>query len=143
MIVDPLIQDLDGSKMTPFANYVNISDWNKVLNILKYLNNTKNIKLVYNGCRNIYTNSDASFANNLKDRKSISGHLVFLGDSPVKLGGIYQFCIMQQENITNKKNLLFELTNFKRPKFYTQLILQAKLINGKTNSELRHVNVCY
>ena len=64
----------------------NKSDWKRVINILKYLNSTKNYKLKIGeiGPINAYTDSD--FAGDTEDRKSTSGHLILFGNSPISWG---------------------------------------------------------
>ena len=135
-----------------------ITDWNKVLNILKYLNYTKNYILKYNGCRDLYAYSDASFANDLEDRKSTSGHIIFLGGSPITWYSKKQSSVATStaeaeyissaeciKKILQIKNLLFELIGYKRPiiLFTDNTSSKINLENGKISSKLRHVNVCY
>jgi len=135
-----------------------ITYWNKVLNILKYLNYTKNYKLKYNGCRDLFAYSDASFANDLEDRKSTSGHIVFLGGSPITWYSKKQSTVATStaeaeyissaeciKKILQIKNLLLELTGYKRPTIlYTDnTSSKTNLEKGKTSSKLRHVSVCY
>ena len=60
-----------------------ISDWKKVMNILKYLNGTKEYKLKYDGKGEIIAYSDADFAGDIKDRKSTSGYIILMGNSPI------------------------------------------------------------
>lgn len=60
-----------------------VSDWNKVINIFKYLNSTINYKIKYNGKGNINAYTDSDFAGDTKNRKSTSSYLVMFGNSPI------------------------------------------------------------
>jgi len=52
----------------------NVSDWNKVVKIIKYLKHHKDYKITYNGEGEINTFVDADFAGDLNDRKSTSSY---------------------------------------------------------------------
>lgn len=62
-------------------------DWNELKRVLKYLKGTANLKLAlaqkdYNGDK-LYGYSDASWADNKIDRKSIGGHVILLNGASV------------------------------------------------------------
>ena len=58
-----------------------ISDCNKVINIFKYLNSTKNYKITYTGEFTAFTDSD--LGGDAKDKKYTSGHIILMGTSPI------------------------------------------------------------
>jgi hypothetical protein len=60
-----------------------ISDWNKIINILKYINSTKEFKIEYNGKGELVAYTDSDFAGCLEDRKSTSGGIILMGISPI------------------------------------------------------------
>ena len=60
-----------------------ISDWNKIINILKYINSTKEFKIEYNGKEELVAYTDSDFAGCLEDRKSTSGGIILMGTSPI------------------------------------------------------------
>lgn len=62
------------------------TDWNKVVNILKYLNSTKDYKLKLSGDGKVNAYTDSDFAGDFKDRKSTSGFIILLGNSPIHWG---------------------------------------------------------
>ena len=59
-----------------------ITDWIKITNILKYLNNTKYYKICYDGEGEIIGYTDSDFAGDIKDRKSTSEHIILMGKNP-------------------------------------------------------------
>jgi len=50
------------------------------MNILKYLNGTKEYKLKYDEKSEIIAYSDADFAGDIKDRKSTLGYIILIGN---------------------------------------------------------------
>ena len=66
-----------------FCENPTVSDWNKILNIFKYLNNTINYKITYNGTGSFTAYSDADFGGDRQDRKSTSGNLICVGNTPL------------------------------------------------------------
>ena len=97
-----------------------ISDWNKILNILKYLNKTKFYKITYDGQGEIIGYADSDHARNLEDRKPTSGYIILMGKNPICWNSkktissssiisrcrIYWCFIMYQKNIMDKKYLI-------------------------------------
>jgi len=57
------------------AKNPNISDWNKIINILKYLNSTLNYKIKYTGTEEFNAFTDADLGGNITDKKSTSGNI--------------------------------------------------------------------
>lgn len=60
-----------------------VSDWNKVVNIMKYLNSTINYKIIINGSLKITAFADSDFASDKNDSKSTSGYIILMGSSPI------------------------------------------------------------
>jgi len=61
-----------------FSENPTISDWNRVLNIFKYLNNTIDYKISFDGSSSLNAYSDADFGGDTTDRKSTSGMIISL-----------------------------------------------------------------
>ena len=135
-----------------------VSDWNKVLNIFKYLNATKDYKLRYNGKGNFIGYTDSDFAGDLEDRKSTSGHIILIGNSPICWGSKKQSIVAtsttEAEYIATSecvkkvlwiRNILKELLNFKKPiTIFTDNTSSLKTIkNGELNSKLKHISIKY
>lgn len=61
------------------------SHWKAVKRILRYLRETLNYSLILKGSENININAyaDANWATDMDDRKSTSGHHVYLGENPM------------------------------------------------------------
>ncbi len=133
-----------------------ISDWKKVMNILKYLNSTKFYKITYDetGEFNAYTDSD--LAGDTKDRKSTSGFIILKGTNPICWGSKKQKTVatstMEAEYIATTecakkslwiRNILKELINYDRPmRIYTDnLASKTTIENGELNTKLKHINI--
>jgi hypothetical protein len=56
-----------------------------VINILKYLNYSKNYEITYKGQGEIVANANFDFAGNPKDRKSTSGYIITMNRDPICL----------------------------------------------------------
>jgi len=61
-----------------------ISDWRRVLNIFKYLKNTNNFRLLYNGQGKNHSKKNTDFSGDKEDRKSTC-HIILMGNSPICL----------------------------------------------------------
>jgi len=135
-----------------------ISDWKKVMNILKYLNGTKEYKLKYDGKGEIIAYSDADFAGDIKDRKSTSGYIILMGNSPISWSSKKQTIVAtstaEAEYISTSecikkilwyKNILNEIFKFSKPiKLYTDnLSSKTSMENGDLNTKLKHIEIKY
>jgi len=135
-----------------------ISDWKKVINILKYLNGTKEYKLKYDGKGEIIAYSDADFAGDIKDRKSTSGYIILIGNSPISWSSKKQTIVAtstaEAEYISTSecikkilwfKNILNEIFKFSKPiKLYTDnLSSKTSMENGDLNTKLKHIEIKY
>lgn len=135
-----------------------ISDWKKIINILKYLNSTKDFKLKYDGKGELHGYSDSDFAGDIEDRKSTSGHIILFGNSPIcwcsKKQNIVATSTAEAEYISisecSKKilwlrNIFLEL--FKRNitiKIYVDNMAAKTCIeNGEINTKLKHISIKY
>ncbi len=67
-----------------FATHPLFNHWTAVEQLFKYVKGTKDLELCLTGSKlEIKAYSDSDWAGDLKDRKSRSGCLVYLGDSPI------------------------------------------------------------
>jgi hypothetical protein len=68
-----------------YQNYYGRDHWEAAKTILKYLYSTKEKGLHYKKETNATVSAyvDASFADDLDDRKSTQGYIIFLGDGPI------------------------------------------------------------
>jgi len=134
------------------------SDWKKVINIFKYLNNTKNFKLLFNGQGHIHAYTDADFAGDKEDRKSTSGHIILMGNSPIcwyskKQNTVATSTAEAEYTSTSEctkkvlwiRNILIELFNKKSPiTIYTDNMASKICIeNGEINTKLKHISIKY
>ena len=71
------------NKAAKNAENPTISDWNKVTNIFKYLNSTKNYKITYTGTGEFTAFTDSDLGGDSKDKKSTSGHIILMGTSQI------------------------------------------------------------
>ena len=73
------------SKLSTKRNNPTIKDWKAVLNILKYLNKTKNFFLKFSDKDDIIAYSDASFGpkDGDIDARSTTGYIIYMGSAPV------------------------------------------------------------
>jgi len=144
------------NKATRKAENPNISDWNKIINILKYLNSTLNYKIKYTGTGEFFTFTDADLGGDITDKKSTSGNIILMGKSPICWSSKKQSTVatsaMEAEYIGTSecvkkvlwiRNMLTELFSFDKPiKIYTDNISSKTIIeNGQLNSKLRHINL--
>jgi len=144
------------NKAAKNAENPTISDWNKVTNIFKYLNSTKNYKITYTGTGEFTAFTDSDLGGDSKDKKSISGHIILMGTSPICWSSRKQTTVatstMEAEYIgtteCSKKvlwlrNILFELFNFNKPiNIYTDNQASKTTIeNGQLNSKLKYINI--
>jgi len=134
------------------------SDWNKVLNIFKYLNSTKEYKLKLDGQGTLNAYTDSDFAGDIEDRKSTSGYLILIGESPICWGSKKQSIVAtsttEAEYVATSecikkvlwiRNIFKELFNFNKPiTVYTDNLSSLKTIeNGELNSKLKHISIKY
>lgn len=72
------------AKLAQFCTCNNEDHWNAARRVLRYLKETKHLKLVYRPTgENLTAYSDADWATSTLDRKSISGYVVLLAGAPV------------------------------------------------------------
>lgn len=135
-----------------------ISDWNKIINILKYINSTKEFKIEYNGKGELVAYTDSDFAGCLEDRKSTSGGIILMGTSPICWLSKKQTSvatstaeaeyISTSENIKKIlwiRNIIKEILNkWITVKIYTDNQASKKIMeNGEINTKLKHISVRY
>jgi len=135
-----------------------VTDWNKVINILKYLNSHKNYKITYDGQGDIIAYTDSDFAGDIKDRKSTSGNIILMGKNPIcwnsKKQTIVATSTAEAEYVSASlcikkllwiKNILFELFHFKKPiTLYTDnRASKISMENGDLNPKLKHISINY
>jgi len=146
------------NKAARYSEHPTISDWNKVVNILKYLNSNKNYKITYDGKGDIIAYTDSDFAGDINDRKSTSGNIVLMGRNPIcwnsKKQTVVATSTAEAEYISASlcikkilwiKNVLFELLNFKKPiTIYTDnKASKISMENGDLNPKLKHISIKY
>jgi len=135
-----------------------VSDWKAVINIMKYLNNTLDYKLYYDGIGTITGYSDADYAGDITDRKSISGFIIMLGNSPVIWSYKKQSTVATSnaeaeyvstaeclKTILWLRNILYELLKFKKTiTIYTNnLASKISIEKGELNTKLKHFDIKY
>jgi len=135
-----------------------ISDWIKVTHILKYLNTTKNYKICYNGEGEIRAYTDSDFAGDITDRKSTSGNIILMGNSPIcwtsKKQSNVALSAAEAEYVSTAecskkilwiRNILKELFNFNKSiKLYTDNTASLENIkNDEVNTKLKHIEIKY
>ena len=133
-----------------------ISDWNKITNIFRYINSTKDYKIVYDGQGEIIAYTDADFGGDLNDRKSTSGGIILMGNSPICWISKKQTCvatstaeaeyISTSENIKKIlwiRNILKELINYNKTItiFTDNLASKITIENGEINTKLKHIDI--
>jgi len=139
-----------------FCESPTVSDWNKILNIFKYLNNTINYKISFNGKGNLHAFSDADFGGDKIDRKSTSGMIISFGNNPIFWTSNKQKTVAlstaEAEFISAAKcskkilwiqNLLKEIfnKNFKTTLFLDNLSAKKVIENGQFNNNLKHIDI--
>jgi len=140
------------------SEHPTISDWIKITNILKYLNTTKNYKICYDGTGEIIAYTDSDFAGNLDDRKSTSGNIILMGNSPICWTSKKQTSVAlsaaEAEYVSTSecikkilwiRNILEELFNFDKPiTVYTDNTASLENIkNDEINTKLKHIEIKY
>jgi len=135
-----------------------VSDWKKVINILKYLNSTKFYKITYDETGEFEAYTDSDLGGNIEDKKSTSGYLIVKGNNPIcwqsKKQSTVATSTMEAEYIATTecakkvlwiKNILKELINYNKPmKIFTDNMASKTTIeNGQINSKLKHINLKY
>jgi len=131
-------------------------DWNCVINILKYLNQTKDYKIKYDGQGIFHAYSDADFAGDTGDRKSTSGNIFLIGNSPIcwtsKKQSIVATSTAEAEYISTSectkkalwfRNIIYELFNLKFTfTIYTDnMASKIAMENGELNTKLKHISI--
>jgi len=132
------------------------SDWRKIINILKYLNSTKNFKIKYDGQGDFVAYTDADFGGDTKDRKSTSGNIILMGKNPImwqsKKQTIVATSTAESEYISTSectkrvlwlRNMLEELINFNKPItiFTDNMASKRSIENGELNTKLKHISI--
>jgi len=128
-----------------------MADWKKVMNILKYLNYTKNYKITYKGQGEIVAYTDSDFAGDPKDRKSTSGFIILMNKDPIcwqsKKQTVVATSTAEAEYIAKRvlwiRNILCELFKIKKPiKIFTDNLASKTIIeNGELNNKLKHIDI--
>ena len=131
-----------------------ISDWNKIINILKYINSTKEFKIEYNGKGELVAYTDSDFAGCLEDRNP--GGIILMGTSPICWLSKKQTSVATStaeaeyintsENIKKIlwiRNIIKEIVNkWITVKIYTDNQASKKIMeNGEINTKLKHISV--
>ena len=132
------------------------SDWQCILSILKYLNQTKDFKIKYDGQGKFHAYADADFAGDTTDRKSTSGYIFLIGNSPIcwtsKKQSIVATSTAEAEYISTSectkkalwfRNVIYELFNLK---FTFTIFTDNKsskiaIENGELNTKLKHISI--
>jgi len=135
-----------------------MNDWKKVINILKYLNYTKNYKIEYKGKGEILAYTDSDLAGDPVDRKSTSGCIILMNKDPIcwqsKKQSVVATSTAEAEYIATGecikkalwiRNILIELFNIKKPiKILTDnLASKTTIENGEINNKLKHIDIKY
>jgi len=133
-----------------------VTDWKSVTNILRYIKNTKNYKITYDGKDDVTAFCDADYAGDTKDMKSTSGNIILMGNSPIcwtsKKQNIVATSTAEAEYVSTTlcakkvlwiRNILKELFNFRKPiTLYTDnLTSKTSIENGELNNKLKHIRV--
>ena len=133
-----------------------IGDWKKVINIMKYLNYTKNYKITYKGQGEIIAYTDSDFAGDPKDRKSTSGYIIMMNNDPIcwqsKKQTVVATSTAEAEYIATSectkkvlwlRNIIYELFKIKKPfKILTDnLASKTAIENGELNNKLKHIQI--
>ena len=139
-----------------FCEHPTISDWNKIINILKYLNNTINYKISFNGLGKITAYSDADFGGDKSDRKSTSGMIICFGNNPIYWASQKQKSIalstaeaefISASSCSRKilwiQNLLNEIfdKHFLTTLFIDNQSCKKVIENGQFNSNMKHIDI--
>ena len=136
----------------------NMTDWKKVLQIFKYINQTKDYYLQYKRDGNLNGYTDSDFAGDIINSKSTSGNIYFLASGPVLWMSRQQQCVSRStaeaeyvalsEAVANGlwlKNILEELFN-KKFKINLYGDNKASLYSAENfaiGKRLRHIRVSY
>ncbi len=139
-----------------FCENPTVSDWNKILNIFKYLNNTINYKITYNGIGNFMAYSDADFGGDRVDRKSTSGMMICIGNNPIFWASKKQTTValstteaefISATTCSRKilwiQNLIKEIfnKNLKMTLYLDNLSCKKVLENGQFNNNMKHIDI--
>ena len=135
-----------------------MTDWKKVLQIFKYINQTKDYYLQYKRDGNLNGYTDSDFAGDIINSKSTSGNIYFLASGPVLWMSRQQQCVSRStaeaeyvalsEAVANGlwlKNILEELFN-KKFKINLYGDNKASLYSAENfaiGKRLRHIRVSY
>jgi len=71
----------------------NLEDWKNILKIMGYLKCTINYGLKFNSNSNIKAYSDADYAGDKDTRKSTTGYIITIGDTPISWCSKLQHCV--------------------------------------------------
>ena len=71
----------------------NLEDWKNILKIMGYLKCTINYGLKFNSNSNIKAYSDADYAGDKDTRKSTTGYIITIGDTPINWCSKLQHCV--------------------------------------------------
>ena len=70
-----------------------VDDWNKVIKIFNYLKGNTNYGLYFTKDKTIKAYSDADYAGNKDSRRSTSGFMITIGNSPISWSSKLQHCV--------------------------------------------------
>ncbi len=139
-----------------FCENPTVSDWNKILNIFKYLNNTINYKITYNGTGDFIAYSDADFGGDRTDRKSTSGIMICIGNTPIFWASKKQTTValstteaefISAATCSRKilwiQNLINEIFNKEliTTLYLDNLSCKKILENGQFNNNMKHIDI--
>jgi len=134
-----------------------ITDWNTVVNILKYISTTINYNISYDGKGEIVGYTDADYGGS-EDFKSTSGGIVLMGNSPICWLSKKQNCVatstaeaeyisasMNTKKLLWIRNMIFEISKTSKPMtLYLDNNACKRIIeNGEINTRLKHINIHY
>jgi len=135
------------------------TDWKKVIIIFKYLNNSINYKLLYDGIeKNTYIHRYRFHPREKEDGKFTSGHIILKGNLSICWNSKKHYTIAtftaEAEYISTDKcskkvlwirNILIELFNDKSLIILYSDNMASKICieNGEINTKLKHISIKY
>ena len=150
--------------LSQFLDKYRATHWELAKHVLKYLKVTANFGLVFNGQDAqdqvvVSAYCDADFANDVNDRKSVSGHVVLLANASVSFGCAKQDCVAQSsteseyvsaaeatKSILWMRDLLFEMGLEQREPTVLYIDNQSAIAQANNPEDRRrskHIGVRY